>query len=67
MSEEKSAVTAEIKVVDGVVIISAQADLIQVLKNLAKDSSNTVDDALVTMVEMAKGNLDWKGFAKGIL
>lgn len=67
MSEEKKAVTVEAKVEDAVIILNARADVVEVLRDLAKKSDNTIDDALVEMVAMARGNLDWKGYAKGIL
>jgi hypothetical protein len=67
MSDEKTAVTLEAKVEDGVFTASVKADLIEVLREEAKKSTNTIDDALVEMVAMARSNLDWKGYAKGIL
>jgi D-alanyl-D-alanine carboxypeptidase len=67
MSEIKDAVTAEVKIEDAVIHITAKADLIEVLRDLAKKSDNTIDDALVEMVNMARQNLDWKGYAKGVL
>jgi len=65
--ENKTAVTAEVKVEDAVILITAKADLVEVLRDLAKKSDNTIDDALVEMVSMARQNLDWQGYAKGIL
>ncbi len=67
MSDEKTAVVAEVKIEDAVIHITAKADLVEVLRDLAKKSDNTIDDALVEMVAMARGNLDWKGYAKGVL
>ena len=67
MSEVKDAVTAEVKIEDAVIHVTAKADLVEVLRDLAKKSDNTIDDALVEMVNMARQNLDWKGYAKGIL
>jgi hypothetical protein len=64
---EKTAVTAEIKVEDAVILISAKADLVEVLRDLAAKSDNTIDDSLVEIVSLARQNLDWKGYAKGIL
>lgn len=61
MSE--AAIKANVEVVDGVVKISAEVDIVDVLEHLAKDSSNTVDDVLVNFVKMARNNLDWKGAA----
>jgi hypothetical protein len=64
---EPAAVSAEVKMEDGVVIISAKADLVQVVKDAAAKSDNTFDDMFVKMVEMARDNLDWKGYAKSVL
>lgn len=67
MSEVKDAVTVEVFVKDAVIHASAKADIIEVLRDLAKKSDNTIDDALVEMVALARDNADWKGYAKGIL
>jgi hypothetical protein len=67
MSEEKQNVTIEVKVENAVLTAAVKADLVGVLRDLAKDSSNSIDDALVEMVALAAQNLDWKGYAKGIL
>lgn len=60
---EESAVKGSVSVEDGVVIVSARVDVIELLEALAKQSDNTVDDVLVSLVRMAKANLDWKGHA----
>lgn len=67
MSDEKKNVTGEVKVEDGVILVTAKADVIEVLRDMAKDSTNSIDDTLVEMIAMARSNLDWKGYAKGIL
>lgn len=68
MSEEKvNAISAEVKVVDGILIVSAKADIVEALRELAKQSDNTIDDVLVSIVAAAKDNMDWKGVAKGLL
>lgn len=61
MSE--AAVKAKAEVVDGVLMVQAQVDIVDVMDQLAKQSDNTVDDVLVNIVKMAKSNLDWKGYA----
>jgi hypothetical protein len=58
-----AAVTAGVEVVDGIVNVSAKVDVVEVMKQMAAQSSNTVDDMLVKLVEMARNNLDWKGAA----
>ncbi len=67
MSGEKQAVSVAVEVTDAVLTASIKADFIQVLRELAKKSDNTIDDSLVEMVALAAKNLDWKGYAKGIL
>lgn len=67
MSDEKTAVTFEVKVEDAVLTASFKADVVEILRDLAKKSDNTIDDQLVEMVALARGNADWKGYAKGIL
>lgn len=64
---EKTNVTVEVKVENAVLTASAKVDLVGVLRDIAKDSKNTIDDALVEMVSLAAQGLDWKGYAKGIL
>lgn len=64
---EDAAVSASINMVDGVVTIAAKIDIVQAIKIKAKESDNTMDDYLATMVEMAQSGLDWKGYAKSIL
>lgn len=67
MSEDVQAITAEVKIEDAVLIISAKVDVVDALRVLAKQSDNTIDDQLVEMLALARGNADWKGYAKGIL
>lgn len=64
MDENK--VSYGIKIEDGVVDIdvTAKIDLIEVLSEMAKNTSNSVDDYLVKMLDLASKNLDWKGYAK---
>ena len=64
---EESAVSIEVKVEDAVIILAGKIDIVEVLKELAKKTDNTIDDQLVQMVSLAKGQADWKGYAKGIL
>ncbi len=56
-------VKAKVEVVDGVIMVNAQVDIVEVMEHLAKQSDNTVDDMVVNIVRMAKSNLDWKGYA----
>lgn len=62
MSEE-AAVKASLEVVDGVLKVSAEVDIVDLLEKLAKQSTSTVDDVLINFVKMARSNLDWKGAA----
>ncbi len=67
MSDEKTAVTFEVKMEDAVLTASAKVDIVEVLREEAKKTTNTIDDSLVEMVALARGNADWKGYAKGVL
>jgi len=64
---EEKALQAKVEVVDGVIKVSAELDVVEALKELAKKSDNSIDDGLVAIVEAAKANLDWKGVAAGLL
>lgn len=44
--------------------VDIEVDIVKVLKKQAEKSSNTIDDTLVKLVEMARSNADWKGYAK---
>lgn len=52
------------EIIDGVIKLEGQVDIVEVLKELAAKSENSIDDMLVKIVELAKSNLDWKGYAK---
>lgn len=66
---EDKRVNASVSLEDAVLVakVEVRVDLIDELRKLAKKSDNTIDDGLVEMIAMGKSNLDWKGFAKGIL
>ncbi len=67
MSTESNAIQVSAKVQNAVAIGEVRVDVIEVLRELAKQSDNTIDDSLVEIVATAKGNADWKGVAKGYL
>ena len=68
MSEEEiNAVELSAKIEDGVVLAEVKVDVIDALRDLAKQSDNTIDDAIVEIVAAARGNMDWKGVAKKYL
>lgn len=64
---EEKAVSVSVDVTDAILTASIKADFIAVLRDLAKKSDNTIDDSLVEMISLAAKNLDWKGYAKGVL
>lgn len=68
MSEENQSgkVSYGVKVEDAIVKVNldAEIDVIDVLKEQAKKSSNTIDDRLVKLLELARDNADWEGYAK---
>lgn len=56
----------EAKMENGVIKINAEADIVEIAKDAAAKSDNSFDDHLVKILEMAKDNLDWKGYAKSL-
>ncbi len=64
--KEAGSVEYSVKVEDAVVKVNvdAQVDIIEVLKEQAEKTTNTIDDRLVKLVEMARDNADWEGYAK---
>jgi len=66
MEENHSKASYSVRLEDGVayVDVKAQIDLVEIAKEKAKDTSNTIDDVFVKILEMAEKGLDWKGYAK---
>lgn len=58
--------SAEIKVEDAKVMVIAELDIVEALRELSKKTDNTIDDALVEMVAAARDGLDWEGMKKEI-
>jgi len=67
MSEDNKGVTMSVEMTDAVLTAGVSVDIMQVLRNLAAKSDNTIDDALVEMLALAAKNADWKGYAKSVL
>ena len=63
----KCTIEMSAKMEDGVVKAEVKVDLIDALRELAKRSNNTIDDALVEIVAAGAGGMDWKGVAKKYL
>jgi len=53
-----------VKVEDAVLVAEVKVDVMDLLKEMAKKSDNTIDDALVAIVAAAKDKMDWRGVAK---
>lgn len=66
-AKENYGVEVEIKMEDAVLSVAAKADLVEIARELAKKSDNTIDDHLVEMLALASKAADWKGYAKQIL
>lgn len=63
---EKNKINYEVKMENAVVraVVDLQIDIIDVLKEQAAKTDNTVDDSLIKLMELARDNADWKGYAK---
>jgi len=63
----ESSYRAEVSVENAVLEAKVTVDVIELLRHMAAQTTNTIDDALVEMVALARNNMDWKGYAKGQL
>lgn len=65
--EDEKGIKLAVELEDGVIKAGVHVDIVEVLKELAKQSTNSIDDMLVELVAKARDNADWKGLAKSFL